>query len=381
MSSVPTIAAPEMDRQAARQKPYLRWIVLLIVVLVIGYFAYHKGQEFWAKLQQQWAQANLNFQDFGYGWFITGVVVFLVSVLSTFIRWRILLHALHINCSYADSIRLGFVGYVGSMFLPGSTMGDAFKAGFIMKENPGNRVGALASIVVDRFVGLYSLFLLSAIVGLLYWKTILGFQGPRAHELRLAFMVICAIAGGGILAYGLFLILPIQGRGFRARIEKIRFVGGIITKILSAFIAYRRYPWAIVQAVFIGMLGHVGFVMSYYFASQALPGPGPTPDWQMHFVIIPFFMVFQAVPLTPGGNFGVGDLILGSLYTIVGGLELKGILASLIQRLMTWIVALIGLIWYLPLQRQFSVRSTSAASIGEKGQQAEVAIPSTDSAD
>lgn len=51
------IAAPEMDRQAARQKPYLRWIVLLIVVLVIGYFAYHKGQEFWAKLQQQWVQS------------------------------------------------------------------------------------------------------------------------------------------------------------------------------------------------------------------------------------------------------------------------------------------------------------------------------------
>lgn len=357
MSSEPTITSPDLLPKPARPKPYLRWIVLLVILGCISYFAYHKGQEFWAKLQEQWAQANLSFQDFGYGWFITGVIVFLVSVLSTFVRWRILLHALHIQCSYGDSIRLGFVGYVGSMFLPGSTMGDAFKAGFIMKENPGNRVGALASIVVDRFVGLYSLFLLSAIVGLFFLKTIMAFEGPRAHELRFAFTVICGIAGGGILAYGLFLILPIQGRGFRAKLEKIRFVGGMITKILSAFIAYRRYPWAIVQAVVIGMLGHVGFVMSYYFASQALPGPGITPDWQMHFVIIPFFMVFQAVPLTPGGNFGVGDLILGRLYTIVGGLELKGILASLIQRLMTWIVALIGLIWYLPLQRQFSVKS------------------------
>lgn len=53
--------------------------------------------------------------------------------------------------------------------------------------------------------------------------------------------------------------------------------GGIITKILSAFIAYRRYPWAIVQAVFIGMLGHIGFVMSYYFASQACLAQGQPP--------------------------------------------------------------------------------------------------------
>ncbi|HMP18619.1 MAG TPA: lysylphosphatidylglycerol synthase transmembrane domain-containing protein, partial [Gemmatales bacterium] len=281
--------------------------------------------------------------------------------LSTFFRWRILLHALQIRCSYWDVIRLGFVGYVGSMFLPGSTMGDAFKAGFIMKENPGNRVGALASIVVDRVVGLYSLFLLSSIVGLCSWNTIHTFEGPRAHELRFAFTVICAIAGGGILLYGLFLILPIQGRGLRARIEKIRFLGRILTKILSAFMAYRKYPWAMVQAVAMGMLGHVGFVMSYFLAAQSLPGPGPTPDWQMHYVIIPFFMVFQAVPLTPGGNFGVGDLILGRLYTIVGGLELKGILASLIQRLMTWMVALIGLIWYLPLQRQFSATTKNLA--------------------
>jgi glycosyltransferase 2 family protein len=360
MSAEMTASTSEVVAPPQVKKSYLRWVILLVVIIVIGYFAFDKGQQFWAKLQQQWAMANLNFQQFGYSWFITGVVVFLVSVLLTFIRWRILLHALHIKCSYTDSIRLGFVGYVGSIFLPGSVMGDAFKAGFIMKENPGNRVGALASIVVDRIVGVYSLFLLSAIVGLIYLNTIMNFQGERAHELRIAFAVICAIAGGGILFYGLFLFLPIQGRGFRAKIEKIRFIGKIMVKIFSAFMAYRRYPWAMVQSVLIGMLGHIGFVMSYYLAAQSLPGPGPTPDWQMHFVVIPFFMVFQAVPITPGGNLGVGDLVLGRLYTIIGGLELKGILTSLIQRLMTWIVALIGLIWYLPLQRKFAKSGASS---------------------
>ena len=50
------------------------WIVLLVILGCISYCAYHKGQEFWAKLQEQWAQANLSFQDFGYGWFITGVI-------------------------------------------------------------------------------------------------------------------------------------------------------------------------------------------------------------------------------------------------------------------------------------------------------------------
>lgn len=341
------------------RKRLYRWILILIVLGALGYFAYDKGLLFWGNLQNQWAKANINFQDFGYHWFVIGLVVYLVSVISTFIRWRILLQALHIRCSYADAIRLGFVGYVSSIFLPGSITGDLFKAGFIFKENPGNRVGAISSIVVDRLVGLYSLFLLAAMVGAFNLNVLLAPANAEASKLQLAYYAICLIAVLGILFYGLFLLIPFPAHGYSPRIARIRFVGHFLNKVLAAFAQYRKYPWAMVQAVLIGMLGHIGFVLSYYFASLALPGPGPTPSWQLHFVIIPFFMVFQGLPLTFGGNFGVGDLILGVLYTFVGGLELKGILASLLQRLITWIVALIGLIWYIPLHRRNAAELSS----------------------
>lgn len=351
MSNSP-VAVP-LPWYAPTRRNVIRWIILLLVIGLLGYFAYHKGSELWEELKKQWSQTNLSIREFGYGWFITGLIVFLVSVLSTFIRWRILLQALHINCSYLNAMRLGFVGYVGSMVLPGSTMGDAFKAGFIMKENPGNRLGALASIVVDRFIGLYSLFLLSACIGIFHLNSIWSYEGKGGDELRVAFYVIAAVAASGIIFYLLFIMLPWQGRGYRARIHRIRYVGNFLGKILGAFAQYRRYPWAMVQAVVVGMAGHIGFVLSYYFASRALQGPGPTPDWQVHFIIIPFFMVFQAVPISFGGNLGAGELVLGGLYQLVGALQVKGILASLIQRLITWIVALIGLIWYIPLQRKF----------------------------
>ncbi|HQR05461.1 MAG TPA: lysylphosphatidylglycerol synthase transmembrane domain-containing protein [Gemmatales bacterium] len=341
------------------RKKWFRWLIFLLVLFVIGFFAYDKILKLWAELQKQWTEANLNFQDFGYHWFIIGLVVYLISVISTFIRWRILLRALHIECSYTDTIRLGFVGYVSSIFLPGSITGDLFKAGFIFKENPGNRVGALSSIVVDRLVGLYSLFLLAAVVGVFNLDTIMNQANTEASKLQLAYYSICIIAVVGIIFYSLFLVIPFPAHGYSPRIASIRFVGHILNKILASFAQYRQYPWAMVQAVVIGMLGHIGFVLSYYFASRALPGPGPTPSWQLHFVIIPFFMVFQGLPLTFGGNFGVGDLILGVLYTFVGGLELKGILASLLQRLITWIVALIGLIWYIPLHRRYAAELSS----------------------
>lgn len=338
----------------------LRLIVILLVLAAIAYFAFGKGQNFWNTLQEQWEQSRLNFQEFGYSWLILGIIVYLVSVVSTFIRWRILLHALHIRCSNTDAIRLGFLGYVSGMFLPGSTMGDALKAIFVVKENPGNRLGALASIVVDRIVGLYSLFLLSAIVGLINVKTIWSYESEGAHQLRIAFYIICGVSLGGLLFYLLFILLPLEGRGYRAYLEKIRFIGKPLSKLLMAFAQYRRYPWAMVQAVAIGMAGHIGFVLSYYLASMAVPGPGPTPDWQIHFIIIPFFMVFQALPLTFGGNLGVGDALLGMLYEMVGAKLMKGLLASLFQRLIAWIVALIGLIWYIPLHRRFKLMQADA---------------------
>jgi hypothetical protein len=132
--------------------------------------------------------------------------------------------------------------------------------------------------------------------------------------------------------------------------------------LITALAPYRRHPLAVLISVLIGMLGHVGFVLSYYLASMALPGPGPTPTWQVHFLIIPFFMVFQAVPLSPGGNLVVGDALLGGLYVMVGGLLTKGILASLFQRLITWIVALVGLIWYVPLHRRMLAAQRSGAA-------------------
>jgi len=60
-----------------------RWLIILMAIAAISWFAYHKGQDLWGELKKQWAQANLNFQDFGYSWFILGVVVFLASVVST----------------------------------------------------------------------------------------------------------------------------------------------------------------------------------------------------------------------------------------------------------------------------------------------------------
>jgi hypothetical protein len=351
MSSLP--AEPGV-RPLSKRRTIIKWTLTLLVLGGMCVWAYFKWDELSTKLQAQWDEAHLSFADFGYGFFITGLVIYFVSVVSTFFRWWILVHALKIPFSIYDSIRLGFVGYVSSQLAPGSITGDVIKVGFVWREQPNLKLQTFSTIMVDRFIGLYSLFLLASVVALFninqIWQSDPNQSG--AAQLRVALLTIWGIAGGGLIVLAFFLLVPIQGTGIKAKLEKIKFVGGFLARALSAFGQYRHHRVALSAAILVGMLGHIGFVLSYYFASRSLPGPGETPSWLVHFLIIPFFMVFQALPISFGGNLGIGDALLGKLYEMIGGLLLRGILASLLQRVIGWIVALLGLIWYVPLHRQ-----------------------------
>jgi hypothetical protein len=370
--------APEKPVSTSRTKrsSYLKWLLTLLVLGGLGAWGYFKGDELFAKLQEEWNQANLSFADFGYGAFFIGLVIYFLSVISTFYRWRILVRALDIPFSVFDCIRLGFVGYVGSQFAPGSITGDVFKAGFIIKEQPGRKLHAIASILVDRFVGLYSLFLLAALVGLFNMHLVWQDDQTGAAQLRIALLTIWGIAGGGLLALALFFFLPLRGTNIRNFLERVRFVGPFLSHTLAAFGRYRRHPIALSWAILMGMLGHIGFVLGYYFASLSLPGPGETPSWLIHFLIIPFFMVVQALPISFGGNLVIGDGVLGKLYELVGGMMLRGILASLLQRVIGWIVALIGLVWYIPLHRRMNAANRPASTkLRQDARLREAAVP------
>lgn len=357
--SAPGLSTP---RRRWHRRTLLKWAVTLLILGAMGVWIYFKGDELQVKLREQWAESDLSFSQFGYGAFFVGLVVYFVSVLSTFARWKVLVNALGVPLNGVDALRLGFVGYVSSTLLPGSITGDVVKAGFLVNEYRDRKMATVASIVVDRIIGLYSLFLLASLVSYFNLGLLSDTGQAGVAQLRLALFTIWGITAGGIVCFLLFTLLPLEGRGYLARLERVRFVGRVLSKVLRAFGQYRRHPRAILMAVLLGMVGHVGFVLTYYLASEALPGPGPTPSWRVHFLIIPFFMVFQAVPLTFGGNLGVGDVVLGGLYEMVGATLTKGVLASLLQRVLAWTAALVGLIWYVPLHRAKTGRSASTAA-------------------
>ncbi len=310
-----------------------RWrlaIQIVIVALLFAALIYFGGKDFLVALT-----------NFDHRFLALAFAAYFLSLILTFYRWYLLVRALDLPFRVYDAIRLGFVGAIMSLFMPGSVSGDLVKAGFIATEQK-RRAAAVATIVVDRIIGLYSLLVLTSLLGIFYWNEVLNYTGVSQ-----IIIFVWAITGGAGVA--VMLTIPFRAPPLIARLQKVPFIGRALAELVRALQSYKHKPWVVLKALLIGMVGHVGFVMCFHLA--ACGSPLPTPTWQVHFLIIPVYMVGGAVPMTPMANLGVGEWMLGGLYEMVGA-DLKiGASVALAQRVISWLSALIGLIWYIPLKR------------------------------
>ena len=93
------------------------------------------------------------------------------GVVLTMVRWCYLVRALGVALTMRDALRIGFLGYLFNFLPMGIVGGDVLKAVMLAREYPGNRAKAVASVVVDRVIGLYILFVVAAAAVLMtgYW--------------------------------------------------------------------------------------------------------------------------------------------------------------------------------------------------------------------
>jgi uncharacterized membrane protein YbhN (UPF0104 family) len=108
-------------------------------------------------------------------------LLFLVSRIAVVWRWHILLRAGGVPISFKDSAMLTFTGLFASNFLPTTIGGDVLRMAGAMKMGY-DRAVCLASIVGDRLVGMFGMFMVAPI-GLYYaWGAL------PANPLGMSFM-------------------------------------------------------------------------------------------------------------------------------------------------------------------------------------------------
>ncbi len=92
------------------------------------------------------------------GWlFVLALGFYLTAMVLTFVRWFFLVRALELPFRFRDALRLGFIGSVFNLVIPGAVGGDLIKAAFLAREQE-RRTQAIASMVIDRLLGLLGLY-------------------------------------------------------------------------------------------------------------------------------------------------------------------------------------------------------------------------------
>lgn len=282
------------------------------------------------------------------------------AVVTTLIRWGYLVRSLDLPFTVRDSLRLGFLGYLFNLAPMGIVGGDLLKAGMLAWEHPGNKGKAVASVVVDRIIGLYMLFVVAGVAILVsgFW----ALPVPIIQRISVITLLIAVVGGLG-LAATVALVSPDHSIG--RWLCGLPRIGHHLENSLDALRMYRRRPQVLVVAALASALVHTLFATGTYLVYRGLRYEGIS--WGMHLVIMPLSAVTGLVPL----SIGPLEVALEAFYHVVPltpGLAVpngQGLIVALGYRIITLMIAAVGVCYYLSSRREVAVVMDEVEREGE----------------
>lgn len=289
------------------------------------------------------------------------------AVVITLVRWYYLVRALGVPVTLRQTMRVGFLGYLFNLAPMGIVGGDILKAVMLGHEQPRYRPETLASVFVDRALGLYVLFVVAsgAILATRFWEV------PSA-----AVVILCKSTVGMMLAGALAIAAALGPDLTRGKslgwMASIPYVGRPLAKLVTAVRMYRWRLGTLALATLMSVAVHTLFASSLFLIAASLYDPHHTLG--VHLVVSPISAVTGVLPV----NLGPFEGVLNYLYTVVpladGGYlpSGQGLVVALGYRIGTVLIAAVGLVYYLAARREVSHLMEDAA--GELSQ-AELARP------
>lgn len=286
-----------------------------------------------------------------FGWLILASGLIALALSLQLFRWYLLVRAVELPVTIRNTYRLGLVGVFYNTFLPGSVGGDLLKAYFLARAHPERKTRAVATVLIDRALGLFGLILFVAVLGSIAWA-VANPQIAANRDLQRIIKITAIISAVTIVGFLILGLLP-QRRAdrFAGRLRWIPKVGGSLAEFWYAVWMYRQRLRTMIVCVLLSALSHFGLVFAFHSASRIFPAANPDTESTLpeQFVIAPIGFIAQALPISPGGV-GVGEAVFAWLYKLSGRDPSRGVIARLAMRVVEWIIGLIGYIVYLRMR-------------------------------
>jgi uncharacterized protein (TIRG00374 family) len=249
----------------------------------------------------------------------------------TFIRWRWLVRTFDMQCSFFDAQRLGFLGLFVNLTPLGIVGGDGAKAFLLCQKNSECRPQAVASVIVDRLLGLYVLFLYGTATVLL---TGIAFR-PELLAKTASYTVFACTAAGTLGIISVFTPLFTSGH-FENYLQKLPYIGAPLAKLSRAMLMYRFRKRCLLKAASVSFFVHILGAVSMYLTARAFFGT--VPDFLDHLML---YSVLQLVLMIPAA--GPFELVFEEMYHQLFGMYVgTGLIIALGIRIITTLVCCVG---------------------------------------
>lgn len=285
--------------------------------------------------------------------FSIAVVSVLVGLLIMSWRFQLLLQRVGFPITLREAIGLTFIGSFTSAVLPGLVGGDVVKTVYLCRSSTHQRSEALAAVLVDRAIGLYSLMFLAvmALPVVSLW-----------HLTRLdqhIELLLLALWGGVTFAGVLLTICPLSPM---LHLIQARLPQGL-RDLLQAFVTYCASPKLLIASICLSLINHVLVVLSFWMVGLLISDP---LTFFGHIVLNPLAMLLNAIPLTPGG-IGLAESGFALLFEHAG--SPNGATIGLLGRFIQYVVfTLCGIpaLLLLNIQRKFDIDTRTTPHVEER---------------
>lgn len=291
----------------------------------------------WRIEPEQWDTLRSQPKDY---WLLAAALLAAMTALAfSFTRWWVLVRCQGIPLRLVESYRLSAIGFLLSFVSAGSVGGDVFKMVFLARRCPGKQVQAVASVLVDRAVGLLGLLMVVVAA--------LQFTGDQrsADLVRIGQISFWLTAIGlGVLAVLIVGGKPIdRWLGYAAR---WRWIGPMIDRIAGPLRMFHHHPWGFAGALLASIGVHLLLAVSVYWIAVGLYAD-QVPPFSDHLLISPIASLASALPIAPAG-LGVLEAAMEWLYRVVPVIPtaVSGTLVGLVFELVKVILAILGMLFY-----------------------------------
>jgi uncharacterized protein (TIRG00374 family) len=274
-------------------------------------------------------------------WFALGIACMGLVCYFGIVRWQWILRVQGLDIRFWRATSIFFIGMFFNAFMLGSTGGDVIKAVYVAHETHHKKAEAVATVVVDRVIGLLVLFVIALVMMAFNYARVFDDVRLRSFAIITLVVVVATVGGTALTFWRGFPDKFFGLRGWLQRLPKY----DTLCRMVEACRMYASHPVVLGKTTLITVGVHVFSMLSIVCVGKGL---GIITDNGMvdYFLYLPIINSVTAIPITISG-FGVREGMYVKMFSQVGVASSAALALSLLGYIAGLFWSLVGANFYL----------------------------------